>query len=100
MQSSVERSPPTQWPTSDRNRWPGSIGTGGRLQIGMSGRHHLGIGGRLTSESARRVAIRLGLLSIEITPREYVLDYLAHSFPTQLFELFSDGEAASFRARH
>src|SRR5215472_8982080 len=42
----IHRSPPTQWPTSDRNRWPGSIGTGGRLQIGISGRHHFGIGGR------------------------------------------------------
>jgi hypothetical protein len=31
-------------------------------------------------------------LSIDITPREYVLDYLSHSFPTQLFELFSDDE--------
>jgi predicted RNA methylase len=31
-------------------------------------------------------------LSIDITPREYVLDYLSHSFPTQLFELFSDEE--------
>jgi predicted RNA methylase len=31
-------------------------------------------------------------LSIDITPREYVLDYLSHSFPTQLFELFSDAE--------
>jgi protein strawberry notch len=29
-------------------------------------------------------------LSIDITPREYVLDYLSHSFPTQLFELYSD----------
>jgi hypothetical protein len=29
-------------------------------------------------------------LAIDITPREYVLDYLSHSFPTQLFELFSD----------
>jgi hypothetical protein len=33
-----------------------------------------------------------GDLSIDITPREYVLDYLSHSFPTQLFELFSDDE--------
>ena len=33
-----------------------------------------------------------GDLSIDITPREYVLDYLQHSFPTQLFELFSDDE--------
>jgi predicted RNA methylase len=31
-------------------------------------------------------------LTIDITPREYVLDYLQHSFPTQLFELFSDDE--------
>jgi hypothetical protein len=31
-------------------------------------------------------------LSIDITPREYVLDYLRHSFPTQLFELFTDNE--------
>jgi hypothetical protein len=31
-------------------------------------------------------------LSIDITPREYVLDYLQHSFPTQLFELFTDEE--------
>ena len=33
-----------------------------------------------------------GDLTIDITPREYVLDYLQHSFPTQLFELFSDDE--------
>jgi hypothetical protein len=31
-------------------------------------------------------------LTIDITPREYVLDYLSHSFPTQLFELYSDDE--------
>jgi hypothetical protein len=31
-----------------------------------------------------------GDLSIDITPREYVLDYLSHSFPIQLFELYSD----------
>ena len=31
-------------------------------------------------------------LSIDITPREYVLDYLSHGFPTQLFELYSDEE--------
>ena len=29
---------------------------------------------------------------VDITPREYVLDYLAHSFPVQLYELFTDGE--------
>ncbi len=31
-------------------------------------------------------------VSVDITPREYVLDYLAHSFPTQLYEPFTDGE--------
>lgn len=29
-------------------------------------------------------------VSVDITPREYVLDYLRHSFPTQLFEPFTD----------
>jgi len=29
---------------------------------------------------------------VDITPREYVLDYLAHSFPVQLYETFTDGE--------
>jgi len=33
-----------------------------------------------------------GDVSVDITPREYVLDYLAHSFPTQLFEPFTDDE--------
>jgi predicted RNA methylase len=31
-------------------------------------------------------------VSVDITPREYVLDYLASSFPVQLFELCSDGD--------
>jgi predicted RNA methylase len=31
-----------------------------------------------------------GDLSLDITPREYVLDYLKNSFPTQLFEIFTD----------
>jgi predicted RNA methylase len=31
-------------------------------------------------------------VQIDITPREYVLDYLAHSFPVQLYEPFSDKE--------
>jgi hypothetical protein len=31
-------------------------------------------------------------LQIDITPREYVLDYLAHSFPTQLYEPVSDDD--------
>ena len=29
-------------------------------------------------------------LQVDITPREYVLDYLANSFPTQLFESYTD----------
>src|SRR6185437_14052988 len=29
---------------------------------------------------------------IDITPREYVLDYLAHSFPVQLYEPFTDSD--------
>lgn len=31
-------------------------------------------------------------IQVDITPREYVLDYLAHSFPVQLYEPFTDGE--------
>ncbi|OWV71169.1 methylase [Rhizobium sp. R339] len=30
-------------------------------------------------------------IQVDVTPREYVVDYLAHSFPVQLFEEFSDG---------
>jgi len=33
-----------------------------------------------------------GDVQVDITPREYVLDYLAHAFPTQLYEPFTDGE--------
>jgi hypothetical protein len=33
-----------------------------------------------------------GDAQVDITPREYVLDYLAHGFPTHLFEPFADGE--------
>src|SRR6202030_2018205 len=33
-----------------------------------------------------------GDVSVDITPREYVHDYLAHGFPTQLFEPFTDSE--------
>ena len=33
-----------------------------------------------------------GDVQIDITPREYVLDYLAHSFPTQLYAPFTDSE--------
>ena len=35
---------------------------------------------------------------VDITPREYVLDYLQHSFPTQLFEPFTD-EAGNLSSR-
>lgn len=31
-------------------------------------------------------------VQVDITPREYVLDYLSHSFPTQLHESFTDGD--------
>ncbi len=35
---------------------------------------------------------------VDITPREYVLDYLAHSFPTQLYEPFTDERGQSVLA--
>ena len=31
-------------------------------------------------------------LSVDLTPREYVLDYLAHAFPVQLHETFTDDD--------
>jgi hypothetical protein len=31
-------------------------------------------------------------VQVDLTPREYVLDYLAHSFPVQLHEPYTDGE--------
>lgn len=39
-------------------------------------------------------------LHVDITPREYVMDYLMHSFPTQLFEPYTDedGNLKSRRA--
>ena len=33
-----------------------------------------------------------GDVQVDITPREYVLDYLAHSFPVELHEPFTDSE--------
>jgi predicted RNA methylase len=33
-----------------------------------------------------------GDVQVDITPREYVLDYLSHGFPTQLFEPFTDDD--------
>ena len=35
-------------------------------------------------------------LSIDLTPREYVLDFLRHAFPVQLQELFTDDEENLF----
>jgi hypothetical protein len=35
-----------------------------------------------------------GDVQVDLTPREYVLDYLAHSFPVQLYEPFTDSEGA------
>ncbi|MBO9111923.1 MULTISPECIES: bifunctional class I SAM-dependent methyltransferase/DEAD/DEAH box helicase [Rhizobium/Agrobacterium group] len=35
-----------------------------------------------------------GDLQVDVTPREYVIDYLMHSFPVQLFEEFSDAEGS------
>lgn len=37
-------------------------------------------------------------LSIDVTPREYVLDYLAKGFPTQLYERFED-ESGNLQSR-
>jgi predicted RNA methylase len=37
-----------------------------------------------------------GDVQVDITPREYVLDYLLHSFPTQLYEPYSDSEGNVF----
>ncbi|MBD3729263.1 MAG: strawberry notch family protein [Sphingomonadales bacterium] len=31
-------------------------------------------------------------IQCDVTPREYVLDYLSHSFPTQLHETYTDGD--------
>ena len=39
-----------------------------------------------------------GDLHVDITPREYVMDYLTHSFPTQLFEPYTD-EDGNLRSR-
>lgn len=33
-----------------------------------------------------------GDLQVDVTPREYVIDYLAHAFPTQLYEPYSDDD--------
>ena len=37
-------------------------------------------------------------LHVDVTPREYVMDYLMHSFPTQLFEPYTD-EDGNLRSR-
>ncbi len=31
-------------------------------------------------------------IQVDVTPREYIFDYLQHSFPTQLFEPYSDSD--------
>ncbi len=33
-----------------------------------------------------------GDLQVDVTPREYVIDYLKHAFPTQLYEPFTDAD--------
>ncbi|MDE2115055.1 MAG: strawberry notch family protein, partial [Hyphomicrobiales bacterium] len=71
--------------------------------------HDLGLGHacviQIVSTSEALMERRLALipssewndLSIDITPREYVLDYLSSSFPTQLYEPFTaeDGKISS-----
>jgi hypothetical protein len=42
--------------------------------------------------SACKTALSLGALDINSGCKEYVLDYLAHSFPVQLYEPFTDSE--------
>ena len=39
-----------------------------------------------------------GDLSIDVTPREHVLDYLRHGFPTQLYERYTD-ESGNLQSR-
>ena len=43
-------------------------------------------------ENRRKPASLAGTLDINCDCKEYVLDYLAHSFPVQLYEPFSDSE--------
>ena len=43
-------------------------------------------------ENRRKPAPRAATLDINCDCKEYVLDYLAHSFPVQLYEPFSDSE--------
>ncbi|WP_019998952.1 strawberry notch family protein [Aureimonas ureilytica] len=31
-------------------------------------------------------------IQVDVTPREYVMDYLVHSFPVQLYEVFTDAD--------
>src|SRR5215472_19199508 len=47
-----------------------------------------------SNKSKNRRKKREIVLDVPITTdaREYVLDYLAHGFPTQLFEPFTDGD--------
>ena len=54
---------------------------------------------RRRSADGRRLAAlpteEWGDVQVDITPREYVLDYLAHSFPIQLYEPFTDSRGRS-----
>jgi len=43
-------------------------------------------------ENRRKPAPTAATLDINCDCKEYVLDYLAHSFPVQLYEPFSDSE--------
>ncbi|SCB47020.1 strawberry notch family protein [Rhizobium multihospitium] len=48
-------------------------------------------GAALTERRLARIPTEeWGDLQVDVTPREYVIDYLMHSFPVQLFEEFSD----------
>lgn len=50
-------------------------------------------GAALTERRLAQIATEeWGDLQVDVTPREYVIDYLMHSFPVQLFEEFSDAE--------
>ena len=59
--------------------------------------HNLAYARRLVME--RRLEIpteKWGDVQVDITPREYVLDNLAHGFPTPLFEPSTDGDGNLF----
>ncbi len=50
-------------------------------------------GAALTERRLAQIpTVEWGDLQVDVTPREYVIDYLMHSFPVQLFEEFSDAD--------